>query len=55
MNDMLFRVEKGFLHYKIYKKDSEYNVWFLIGIASTFTKAKEKIQKYIMINEAANE
>ena len=55
MNDMLFRIEKGFLHYKIYKKDSEYDVWYLIGTASTFSKAKEKIQKYIIINEVANE
>ena len=55
MNDMLFRIEKEFLHYKIYKKDSEYDVWFLIGIASTFSKAKEKIQKYIITIEETNE
>ncbi len=55
MNDMLFRIEKGFLHHKIYKKDSKYDVWFLIGTASTFDKAKEKIKKYIITIEETNE
>lgn len=55
MNDELFRIEKGFLHYKIYKKDPTYEVWYLIGTASTFDKAKEKIKKYIITIEETNE
>ena len=50
MDNILFKIEKGFLHYKIYKKDLEYDVWLLIGTASTIPKAKEKIQKYMMKN-----